>query len=245
MGDDDSEEDVPSATNSGNKVAPMGTTGIPPGLSYLSQLSGVFIKQNKELAEVILGFECNNKYVIKDQLGRDIFQAKEDSCCLSRQCCGPARGFDMKITDFAGMEVIRLQRPCKCGLPVCCSGFCCCCLQKIDVFAPPGNLVGTVEQTVSLIIPKYEVKDGMGEVVFLIKGPCITMSCCCGDVEFKIFTRDGSNEVGKISKKWSGLLTEGFTDADNFGISFPMDLDARVKATLIGACMLIVSYCCI
>ena len=50
---------------------------------------------------------------------------------------------------------------------------------------------------------------------------------------------DGSTEVGKISKQWSGLLREAFTDADNFGISFPMDLDVRMKATLIGALFLI------
>lgn len=47
--------------------------------------------------------------------------------------------------------------------------------------------------------------------------------------------------MGKISKKWSGLAKEAFTDADTFGISFPMDLDVRMKAVLIGACMLIVS----
>ena len=32
---------------------------------------------------------------------------------------------------------------------------------------------------------------------------------------------------------------QAFTDADNFGISFPMDLDVRVKATLLGALFLI------
>ena len=45
--------------------------------------------------------------------------------------------------------------------------------------------------------------------------------------------------VGKISKQWSGLVREVFTDADNFGISFPMDLDVRCKATLLGAVFLI------
>lgn len=48
--------------------------------------------------------------------------------------------------------------------------------------------------------------------------------------------------IGNISKKWSGLATELFTDADFFGINFPIDLDPRIKAVLIGALMLIVSY---
>lgn len=47
--------------------------------------------------------------------------------------------------------------------------------------------------------------------------------------------------VGKISKQWSGLAREIFTDADFFGITFPMDLDVRIKAVLLGATFLIVS----
>jgi len=54
-------------------------------------------------------------------------------------------------------------------------------------------------------------------------------------------SKDGSTQVGKISKKWSGLIREAFTDADNFGIQFPMDLDVRMKAVMLGACFLIVS----
>lgn len=49
-------------------------------------------------------------------------------------------------------------------------------------------------------------------------------------------------EVGRISKHWSGLAREFFTNADHFGISFPMDLDVRMKAVMLGACMLIVIY---
>ena len=34
-------------------------------------------------------------------------------------------------------------------------------------------------------------------------------------------------------------MREAFTDADIFGINFPMDLDVRMKAVLLGACFLI------
>jgi len=53
---------------------------------------------------------------------------------------------------------------------------------------------------------------------------------------------DGKTEVGKISKKWSGIMKEAFSDADNFGVQFPLDMDVRTKATLIGATFLIVSW---
>lgn len=57
----------------------------------------------------------------------------------------------------------------------------------------------------------------------------------------QVLTKDGAVEVGRISKQWSGLLKEAFTDTDNFGISFPMDLDVKMKAVLLGALFLIVS----
>ena len=37
---------------------------------------------------------------------------------------------------------------------------------------------------------------------------------CC-----KVLSADGQNQVGKISKQWTGLVREAFTDADNFGIT--------------------------
>lgn len=52
---------------------------------------------------------------------------------------------------------------------------------------------------------------------------------------------DEVSKIGKISKQWTGLLREAFTDSDNFGIQFPMDLDVKMKAVMIGACFLIVS----
>lgn len=52
---------------------------------------------------------------------------------------------------------------------------------------------------------------------------------------------DEVSKIGKISKQWTGLLREAFSDADNFGIQFPLDLDVKMKAVMIGACFLIVS----
>lgn len=57
---------------------------------------------------------------------------------------------------------------------------------------------------------------------------------------FQITTNNGE-QVGKISKQWSGLAREMFTDADFFGINFPLDLDVKMKAVMLGACFLIVS----
>lgn len=38
-------------------------------------------------------------------------------------------------------------------------------------------------------------------------------------VPVQVLSADGQNQVGKISKQWSGIAKETFTDADNFGIT--------------------------
>lgn len=71
-----------------------------------------------------------------------------------------------------------------------------------------------------------------------LTGPCIVCSCCA-DVDFEIKSLDDKYVVGKISKQWTGLVRELFTDVDNFGIQFPLDLDVKMKAVMLGACFLI------
>jgi hypothetical protein len=56
-----------------------------------------------------------------------------------------------------------------------------------------------------------------------------------------VLSADGETEVGIVSKEFSDLFTEMFTDADRFRVTFPMDLDVQMKAVLLGAVFLIVS----
>ena len=51
--------------------------------------------------------------------------------------------------------------------------------------------------------------------------------------------RRGDQDLGKITKKWSGIMKEGFTDADNFGVTFPASWDFTLKAVFLGAVFLI------
>lgn len=207
----------------------------PPGLEYLTTIDELFVKQKVELLEAFIGFETNNKFTIKNSMGQKIFWASEDTDCCTRNCCGSMRPMDIKIMDANKHEVIHLNRPLRCD-----SCWCPCFLQEMEVTAPPGNFIGKIEQNWSILSPSFDIKDATGETVLKIEGPCCTFSIC-GDVEFQLMTTNGHN-VGKISKKWSGFGRELFTDADFFGISFPIDLDVRMKAVMLGACFLIVSF---
>ncbi|XP_023291313.2 phospholipid scramblase 2-like isoform X1 [Lucilia cuprina] len=211
---------------------PPGIPNCPRGLEYLTSIDQLLVKQKVELLEAFTGFETNNKFSIKNALGQKVYYAVEDNDCCTRNMCGPARPFDMKIFDNFRNEVIHVHRPLACS-----SCLFPCCLQSMEVSAPPGNVVGTIEQEWSLCAPAFRIKNHIGDTVLRIEGPFCTFSMC-GDVEFNILSLTGEN-IGKISKQWSGLAREIFTDADFFGITFPLDLDVRMKAVLLGATFLI------
>lgn len=59
-------------------------------------------------------------------------------------------------------------------------------LQKLEVCAPVGCLVGTVEQEWSILTPQFSVKNAAGDMVFRIEGPFCTFSICGSDVKFNV-----------------------------------------------------------
>jgi len=215
--------------------------GMPPGLQYLTQVDQLLVHQQVELLEAITGWETSNKYAVKNSLGQQVYFAAEESGMCMRQCCGPNRGFVLHITDNNSQEVIRIVRDFKCCAGCCWCASSNCCAMELTIECPPGNPVGTVKQQGSFLKPRYATYDTQGEMMFRIEGPtCICQAVCCtGDVDFNITTPDYQHQIGKISKQWAGFVKEWLTQADNFGITFPMDLDVKVKATLMGALFLI------
>lgn len=186
---------------------PAGIPNCPPGLEYLTQLDQLLIKQKVNLAQVLIGFEQNNKFVVKNSLGQDVschllspqfhafeksvshftskclmkvYMAVEDTDCCTRNCCGPIRPFDMKVLDVYQNEVIHFYRPLACSS--CCFP---CCLQSLEISSPPGNVIGRVEQEWTCWYPNFRIKNHMDETVLRIEGPFCTMSCG-NDVNFNV-----------------------------------------------------------
>lgn len=108
------------------------------------------------------------------------------------------------------------------------------------MYSVNGQLLGSVSQDWSIFCPKFTIKDASGESVLKVEGPFCTYSIC-GDVEFQVLSLDKETKVGKITKQWTGLAREMFTDADYFGVTFPLDLSVHIKAVLLAATFLIVS----
>ncbi|XP_077998867.1 phospholipid scramblase 1-like [Glandiceps talaboti] len=221
--------------------APQAGIGMSPGLAYLSQIDQLLVHQVVELMEVFTGWECRNRYEVKNSMGQQVYFAGEESDLCMRQCCGPARGFQMHIVDNTQQEVIRVNREFK-----CCAGCCWCanvdhCAFELAVEAPVGQVVGYVRQRQYCWVAEYDILDANREQVLRVKGPCCVCQgvCCTWDQEFVVYDKKMTTELGKISKQWGGLGREMFTNANNFSLTFPLDLDVKMKATLLGACFLI------
>nr|XP_011720035.1 phospholipid scramblase family member 5 isoform X3 [Macaca nemestrina] len=238
----DPDQSLPaSSSNPGNQAWQLSrplprsflpTVSFPPGLEYLSQLDLIIIHQQVELLGMILGTETSNKYEIKNSLGQRIYFAVEESICFNRTFCSTLRSCTLRITDNSGREVITVNRPLRCN-----SCWCPCYLQELEIQAPPGTIVGYVAQKWDPFLPKFTIQNANKEDILKIVGPCVTCGCF-GDVNFEVKTINEKLTIGKISKYWSGFVNDVFTNADNFGIHVPADLDVTVKAAMIGACFL-------
>ncbi|XP_003826544.1 phospholipid scramblase family member 5 [Pan paniscus] len=225
----DPDQSLPASSNPGNQAWQL---SLPLPSSFLPTLDLIIIHQQVELLGMILGTETSNKYEIKNSLGQRIYFAEEESICFNRTFCSTLRSCTLRITDNSGREVITVNRPLRCN-----SCWCPCYLQELEIQAPPGTIVGYVTQKWDPFLPKFTIQNANKEDILKIVGPCVTCGCF-GDVDFEVKTINEKLTIGKISKYWSGFVNDVFTNADNFGIHVPADLDVTVKAAMIGACFL-------
>ncbi|XP_057694606.1 phospholipid scramblase 1-like isoform X2 [Corythoichthys intestinalis] len=206
---------------------------FPPGLDCLSQFNQFLVHQRVQLDEIIIGWEMNNAYTVTTTQGQQVFATIEENDLFTAQACGPNRPFTIRLHDNLGREIITLTRPMRCTM--CCFPF---CLQELEVQSPHGHPIGYVEQNWHPLLPKFTILNETRMPQLKIVGPSCDCNCM-SDTTFEVTSLDESAVIGQISKQWSDFIQESFTDADNFVVSFPMELDVKTKAVILGACFLI------
>ena len=188
-------------------------------MEKLQNVDALLVQQKKEWGEILTGFETKNKYAIMDTSGNQLYWAVEESSFLSRWFLKTFRPFTIHILASQNSPVLRLNRPFHFFL------------HEMSILDSTGKLLGIIKQKFSLFSRKFIVKDSTGREIYKIFGPFLH------PWTFRILKN--AQEVGKISKRWSGLGKELFTDADNFNIVFPSGIDVNQKAILLGALFLI------
>lgn len=54
-------------------TVPSSVPDCPQGLEYLSTLDRLLVKQKYSLTEALIGYEANNKYIIKNSFGQNVW----------------------------------------------------------------------------------------------------------------------------------------------------------------------------
>ncbi|XP_053167041.1 phospholipid scramblase 1-like [Hemicordylus capensis] len=210
----------------------------PPGLEYLSQIDQILIQQQMELMEMISGYETANRYEIKNTLGQWVYFAAEENDDYTLNRYRQFRPFTIKIFDSKCQVVMQVKRE---GQHFGCPCPCVCCLQELEVQAPPERVIGYCKQTWHCCLPKYAIQNDAREDMLKIDVSCSSFQRFA-DSHFEVKSPDGSSTIGRITKQWTGLAREAATDATNFAVQFPLDLDIKMKALMIGSCFLLVAF---
>ena len=189
-------------------------------MDELSVANTLVVSQKKEWGEIVSGFETKNRYVVLNELGNELYHAKEEGgSLLLRWFLKAFRPFTIVLTKGDGQPALRVERPFRFFF------------HEVDVRDARGKVLGTVVREFSWLHRLFRVSDAQGKEICRLYGPLFH------PWTFEI--RQNEREVGKITKKWSGLLKEGFTDTDNFAAVLPPGMSTEAKCVLLGAVFLI------
>lgn len=190
--------------------------------------------------------------MVRSPLGDAIFAASESSTERHRMIWGAARPFQMHLLDKTHQEALVFRK--KLAL-----GVLCCQPKSLEIWIPPGNVLGRVVQSPTFTQPEFFIEDGnTNQPVFCVEGPSNAGFCCfCLPKEcyFKVRRRDdnlyivwyilpfplqihsGGDLRASIDHKWLASKSQYTTN-----IYFSdVKLTAKERALILGSAFLLVS----
>lgn len=169
----------------------------------LMPLQKVFIKQVHEIGEWI-GFETRNKYQILNEQNSPIGFAAEQQKgfwgFILRQYLGHWRKFDVHFFDNEHHPYLIAHHPFRWFF------------ERIEVKDANGKYLGALQKRFSIFTKRFDVENEQGMVILEVSSPI-----------WKLWTfpfMHKGNKIAEVKKKWSGILSEAFTDKDNFTLEY-------------------------
>lgn len=174
------------------------------------------IVQRREWAEFV-GFETRNKYEIQDAEGRPLgFAAEQQKGLfgfLLRQFLGHWRSFDLHIFDLQRKSLFVAHHPFR------------WIFQRLELEDSGGRFIGALQQRFAILSKKFDVQDSRGKVLMEVRSPL-----------WRIWTfpfvKNGK-DAANVSKKWSGIFNEAFTDKDRFRVEFTIPTLTETERSLV------------
>lgn len=164
----------------------------------LSQHSELYVRQEIEHLEVFTGFETKNRYSVRTPSGEQLLYAFEESGLLGRSFLSSHRPLTIHVVDRDNTEVINASR----------SFF--WFLSHLRVSDGTGQRIGSMQRRFAFLTRKFDLMDATGRVVAEMRGPIFR--------PFTFMVYQQGQEIGRVTKQWSGLGREAFTDADTFKV---------------------------
>jgi len=204
-----------------NALVPSSTT-----LALFAKPSRLSVRQRKRWLEILTSLDAKNVYVVYDESGSPVFEVKEQGSGIGsifkRIFMGAYRPFTSHVQDLSGQQhVMVIQRPFR------------FIFHRIDVHDAQGTKIGAIQRRWTWFRRKYDVEGPDGAVIAHLFGPILR------PWTFEVQLPGSAVEMGVVQKKWSGLLKEAFTEADNFWVEMDRIPDPQLRALLFAATVLI------
>ncbi|MDA0769937.1 MAG: phospholipid scramblase-related protein [Chloroflexi bacterium] len=180
----------------------------------LTQHQELVVTQQVEHLEAFTGFETANRYNIMTAEGQHLLYAFEESGTISRQFLGNHRPLSIHIVEDGSRKLLTAQR-----------GFF-WFKSHLHVRDDSDNHLGSLQRQIKFLGRRFTLEGPKGQPIAEVRGRMLRPHT------FMVHEPQGE-EVARVTKKWSGLLREGFTDADTFRLQFHKELDQGFRMLML------------
>jgi uncharacterized protein YxjI len=166
--------------------------------------------------------ELTDEYRIRDEEGNDIGYIREEGQSMVKKAVRFVSDLDQFFThrlavyDRDGTKVVELLRPRK------------IMKSRVEITDGQGRPVGKIVQKNVLGKRRFALESATGELLGTINAENWRAW------DFAIEDQTGT-EVGRITKKWAGLLKEGFTTADNYVLEIGGQVSGDLRLMMLGS----------
>ena len=125
---------------------------------------------------------ANVKFDVLNNQGQLLYRADEQSNACQRDCIPASRGCTIYVKDLQGGDLLVLNRDgryCACCFP-------CCCLPAVVVEAPPGHLIGKIQEDRTFYAPSFTIRDECDATIYKISTEQDMTYLNSGDIQFRV-----------------------------------------------------------
>lgn len=200
-----------------------------PFAASLAQAPRLVIRQKRNLMETFTGLEARGRYAVFTEQGAFTAGFAEHGegagAFLARWFLKARRPFTMGLypAEHATQPLLLLDRPWRWFF------------SELEVReAATGRVLGRIRQRFSFLRKRLDVEGPGGRLLARLTGPLLRP----WTVLVETGPESSPREVGRIEKKWDGLLREAFTDADTFLVTLPPG-EPHLRQLLLAAAVLV------